>query len=242
MIYRADIHIHSCLSPCGSLELPPSEIARLLAGRGVQVAALTDHNSSLNCPAFAAACKKHGIVPLFGMEAQTQEECHILCLFGGLETALSFSREFYGLIPPVMNNPEKTGDQVYVDEDDNILGEVEKYLVTGADLDVFQLADRVHELGGAVIPAHAERPAFSLTSQLGFIPEGPWDAVEVVRLPPSVDTKGYPLTVSSDAHYPEHIARRVFELDTAGERLVNDASGDVDMDVFKRALARRPSY
>lgn len=239
MVYRTDLHIHSCLSPCGSLELPPSEIARLLAARGVQVAALTDHNTALNCPAFAKACSAHGIVPLFGMEAQTQEECHILCLFGCLEAALAFSGEIYTLLPPVRNQPEKTGDQVYVDEEDNILGEVEKYLITCADLDIFQLAEKVHAAGGAVIPAHAERPAFSLSSQLGFIPEGPWNAVEVVRLPPSADTKGYPLTVSSDSHYPEHVARRTFLLDTADESLTG-ADGTVDMDVFKRALARCP--
>ena len=239
MVYCSDFHIHSCLSPCGSLELPPSEIARLLAARGVELAALTDHNSALNCPAFASACRKYGITALFGMEAQTQEECHILCLFNNVDTALELSGEIYGLLPPVMNNPEKTGDQVYVDEEDNILGEVEKYLVTGADLDIYGLADKVHGMGGLVIPAHVDRPAFSLTSQLGFVPNGPWDALEVVRIPSSVDTKGFPLTVSSDAHFPEHIARRTFELDTADENLVSP-DGLVDMGVVKRALERRP--
>lgn len=239
MIYRADLHLHSCLSPCGSLELPPSEIARLLAQKGVNLAALTDHNSSLNCPAFAEACAGYGIIPLFGMEAQTQEECHILCLFRDLETALAFSEEIYALMPPIMNNPEKMGDQVYVDADDNILGEIDKYLVTGVELDIFALAERVRALGGVVIPAHCDRPAFSLTSQLGFVPDGPWDALEVVRLPPSIDTKGYPLTVSSDAHYPEHVGRRTFELDTAEESLIA-SDGLVDMEVFRRALGRRP--
>lgn len=240
MIYRSDLHIHSCLSPCGSLELSPSEIVRLLVSRGVELAALTDHNSALNCLAFASACKKYGVTALFGMEVQTQEECHILCLFNNVDSALELSGEIYSQLPPVMNNPEKTGDQVYVDEDDNILGEVEKYLITGAALDIYGLADIVHNMGGVVIPAHAERPAFSLTSQLGFIPDGPWDALEVVRIPPAVDTGGFPLTVSSDAHYPEHIARRVFDLDTGDENLL-EADGSVNMEVFKRALKRRPT-
>ena len=238
MIYRADLHLHSCLSPCGSLELSPQEIARLLAARGVNLAALTDHNTALNCPAFGEACARYGIIPLFGMEAQSQEECHVLCLFRDLQTALAFSEEIYARLPPIMNNPDKMGDQVYVDSDDNILGEVEKYLVTSCDLDIFALAERVHELGGAVIPAHCDRPAFSLASQLGFVPDGPWDALEVVRIPPSIDTNGLPLTVSSDAHYPEHVGRRAFELDTADESLVAP-DGLVDMEVFKRALLRR---
>ena len=238
MTYRADLHIHSCLSPCGSLELPPSEIARLLAAKGVNLAALTDHNTALNCPAFAASCARYGIIPLFGMEAQSQEECHVLCLFRDLQTALAFSEEIYAQLPPIMNNPDKMGDQVYVDADDNILGEVEKYLVTSCELDIFALAERVHALGGAAIPAHCDRPAFSLASQLGFVPEGPWDALEVVRIPPDIDTKGYPLTASSDAHYPEHVGRRTFELDTEGDALVAP-DGLVDMAAFKRALARR---
>ncbi len=239
MIYHADLHLHSCLSPCGSLELSPSEIARLLAAKGVNLAALTDHNTALNCPAFAEACAGYKIIPLFGMEAQTQEECHILCLFRDLQTVLAFSEEIYSLLPPVINIPEKMGDQVYVDSEDNILGEVKKYLITSAGLDIFALTKRVHALGGVVIPAHCDRPAFSFTSQLGFIPEGPWDALEVVRLPPSINTKGYPLTVSSDAHYSEHVGRRTFELDTAEESLIA-SDGLVDMEAFRRALGRRP--
>ena len=161
-----------------------------------------------------------------------------MCLFRDLQTALDFSEEIYSLMPPIMNNPDKMGDQVYVDSEDNILGEVEKYLVTSCELDIFALAERAHSLGGAVLPAHCDRPAFSLTSQLGFVPDGPWDALEVVRIPPSIDTKGYPLTISSDAHYPEHVGRRVFELDTGDESLLAP-DGLVDMGVFKRALARR---
>ena len=232
------MHLHSCLSPRGSLEQSPSEIARLLAAKGVNLAAFTDHNSSLNCPAFADACAGYGIIPPFGMEAQSQEERHVLCLFRDLQTALAFSEEICSQLPPIMNNPLKTGDQVYVDSEDNMLGEVEKHLITSCALDIFALAERARALGGVVIPAHCDRPAFSLSSQLGFVPEGPWDALEVARIPSSLDTKGYPLTVSSGAHYLEHVFRRVFELDTGDEALVAP-DGLVDMDVFRRALGRR---
>lgn len=219
--------------------MSPSAIARIVRERGVQLAALTDHNSALNCPAFDSACRKEGIIPLFGIEAQGQEECHILCLFSRPEEALRLSGELYDLMPPVMNIPEKMGDQVYVDEHDDILGEVDKYLVTSADIDLDGLCKRVDELGGIVIPAHVDRPAFSLTSQLGFVPDGPWAALEVVRMGSVVDTRGYPLITSSDAHYIEHIGRRPFELDTADDELI-DGEGRVRIDILRAALSRRP--
>lgn len=244
MLINCDIHLHSCLSPCGDLSMSPSYIAEILDEKGIQLVALTDHNTSLNCTAFAAACKKYNIASLFGMEAQPAEEVHVLCLFSDLNTAMSFSEEIYNLLPPIMNVPEKTGDQVFVDENEDILGEVEKYLITSAAMTLDELAKRVHTLGGIVIPAHVDRPAFSLSSQFGFIPEGDWDALEVVRMPGQttqneVNTLGYPLTTSSDAHYPEHIGRRPFTLDIGDMPLLN-ADGSVNIETIKAALQKRP--
>ena len=242
----ADFHNHSCLSPCGSLDLSPRALADLAILRGVRVLALTDHNSSLNCPAFAKVCPSRGIIPIFGMEATTQEEVHILCLFTDLEASLDFSEYAYSILMPFLNNPEKTGDQVYVDEEDNIEGEVEYYLTNPLELTVDTIGAKVAEYGGIVIPAHVERPAFSMTSQLGVVVPGPWTAVECTRLPvklngETLDTLGYPLFTSSDAHYPEHVARRPFELDASMEELApNGLSGGADMEVLKRALAKRP--
>lgn len=244
MIINADLHLHSCLSPCGDLEMSPTQIAFYLHQKNIQLAALTDHNSALNCPAFAEACKKYGIATLFGMELQTLEEVHMLCLFSKLETALLFSKEIYEIMPDIKNIPEKMGDQVYVDENENILGEVDKYLVTSADISIDDSAKRVHQLGGIIIPAHADRSAFSLTSQLGFIPEGDWDAIELVRLPSQIadksqiiDTHGYPLTTSSDAHYIEHIARRPFQLDLENNDLTN-SDGTVNIPTILTSLAK----
>jgi len=248
MSLLADFHNHSCLSPCGSLELSPRVLADLAVMRGVKVLALTDHNSSLNCPAFAKVCPPRGILPLYGLEATTQEEIHILCLFADLEASLDFSEYAYGLLMPFLNNPEKTGDQIYVDEDDGIEGEVEYYLVNPLDLSVDTVGAKAVEYGGIAIPAHVDRPAFSMTSQLGVIVEGPWAALECTRLPPRaagqvLDTLGYPLMTSSDAHYPEHVARRPFTLDASLEELApNGLSGGADMDALKRALARRPVF
>ena len=242
----ADFHNHSCLSPCGSLELSPRVLADLAAGRGIKVLALTDHNSGLNCPAFAKVCPPRGILPLFGLEATTQEEIHFLCLFTSLEASLAFSEFAYSVLLPFTNDPAKTGDQVYVDEEDNIEGEVEYYLVNPLELTTDTIGAKAAEYGGIVIPAHVERPAFSMTSQLGILVKGPWAALECTRLPPMIngkpmDTMGYPLMTSSDAHYPEHVARRPFELDISIEELApHGLSGEADMDALKRVLAKLP--
>jgi len=246
MALLTDLHNHSCLSPCGSLDMSPRRMLEIAAARKLKVMALTDHNSSLNCPAFAKLCPQFGIIPIFGMEATTSEEIHALCLFTSLEASLAFNEYAYSILAPFLNNPEKTGDQVYVDEEDNVEGEVEYYLVNPLDLSIDSLGAKVGEYGGMVIPAHVDRAAFSMTSQLGVVVPGPWAAVECVRLPPvldnqPLDTLGYPLTTSSDAHYPEHIARRPFALDISAEELQPGGPGtEADLEAFRRALAKRP--
>ncbi|MCL1930607.1 MAG: PHP domain-containing protein, partial [Treponema sp.] len=165
MALLTDLHNHSCLSPCGSLDMSPRRIVEIAVARRLKVMALTDHNSSLNCPAFAKLCLRFGIIPIFGMEATTSEEIHALCLFTNLEASLAFNEYAYSILAPFLNNPEKTGDQVYVDEEDNIEGEVEYYLVNPLDLSIESLGAKAAEYGGIVIPAHVDRPAFSMTSQ-----------------------------------------------------------------------------
>ncbi|MDR0389466.1 MAG: PHP domain-containing protein [Spirochaetaceae bacterium] len=252
MSLLADLHNHSCLSPCGSLDLSPGVLAALAGEKGIKALALTDHNSALNCPAFAKHCARLGIVPIFGLEATTQEEIHVLCLFTCLEAALSFGEYVYSILTPFPNDPEKTGDQVYVDEDDNIEGEVEYFLSNAIDLSIDRLGPRAEEYGGLVIPAHIDRPAFSMTSQFGVVVQGPWTAVECTRIPPRfflpsgdgalIDTLGYPRITSSDAHYPEHVARRPFELDAVLEELLPGGPGtEADIEVLKAALLRRPA-
>jgi len=242
----ADLHNHSCLSPCGSLELSPRRLLELGAARGIKLMALTDHNSSLNCPAFAKLGPQYGIVPIFGMEATTNEEIHVLCLFTELKASMAFNEYAYSILTPFLNIPEKTGDQVYVDEDDNIEGEVEYYLVNPLDISIDNIGEKVTEYGGIVIPAHIDRHAFSMTSQLGVVLNGPWAALECVRIPPALnefplDTLNFPLTTSSDAHYSEHVGRRPFELDIDIEELLPGGSGtEADIEALKNALNKRP--
>jgi len=241
-----DLHNHSCLSPCGSLELSPRRLLELGAARGLKLMALTDHNSSLNCPAFAKLCPQYNIIPVFGMEATTSEEIHVLCLFTNLEASMAFNEYAYSILTPFLNNPEKTGDQVYVDEDDNIEGEVEYYLVNPLSISVDNIGEKVSEYGGIVIPAHVDRHAFSMTSQLGTVVNGPWAALECVRIPPMLNdsplnTLRFPMITSSDAHFSEHVGRRSFYLDISKEELQPGGNGtEAAMDVLKRALNKRP--
>lgn len=235
----ADLHNHSCLSPCGSLDLSPRLLVERAASRGVGILALTDHNTCANGLAFAKLCTEYKVVPVFGMEATTREEVHVLCLFDTLEKALSWSERVYSLLPPMPNDPERLGDQVIVNENDEIEGEVDVYLGSALELGLDEIGPLAEQFGGIVIPAHVDRPAFSMTSQLGFVSPGPWAALECVRLPPTVDTLGYPLITGSDAHYPEHVGRRSFELPLDDEEQKEvKAAGKIDIALLGSALRR----
>ena len=245
----ADLHNHTCLSPCGSLELTPKVLLEYGAAAGIKLMAVTDHNSSLNCPTFAKLSSKYDIIPIFGMEANTSEEIHTLCLFSNLEKCMAFNEYAYSLLTPYLNNPEKTGEQVYVDENDKIIGQVDYYLMNHLSISINEIGKKVSECGGIVIPAHIDRTACSMMSQLGKIIDGPWAALECVNIPPassglSINTLGFPLTTSSDAHYAEHVGRRSFELNINREELLLGNTGgvynEVNLDALVRALSKRP--
>jgi hypothetical protein len=151
-------------------------------------------------------------------------------------------------MPKYPNDPARMGDQVYVDAEDMIEGEVEYYLGMALEWGVDDIGAAVRNCGGLPIPAHVDRPSFSMTSQLGFVVDGPWAALECVVLPPSVDTRGYPLITSSDAHHPEHVGRRPFLLDAEADELYPGrgtergaglGSMGIDMAVLESALSRR---
>lgn len=214
MELKCDLHIHSCLSPCGSLEMSPLEICRIAEEKELDVIAISDHNSALNSRALEILCRKSHITPLFAIEATCSEEFHSLCLFPTATIAVEFGEHLYKTLISRKNRPEKFGDQVFVDENDNILGELDKYLTGGAlPYSSDQLLKMVHEKGGLFIPAHIDRPAFSLSSQLGFVPPDPYDALEITSYPPVLYTGSFPLICNSDAHYPEDIGKRFFVLE-----------------------------
>lgn len=209
----ADLHNHSCLSPCASLEQSPSLLARLARERGLGLVALTDHNSALNCPAFEASCRREGLTPLFGIEANSVEEVHVLCLFGTAKGALDFGLLLRPLLMPLPYDAEKLGDQVVVDEDELVIELLDYYLGAALTMGFDELCALAASSGALVIPAHVDRPMFSVSSQLGFLPPGPYDAVESMRRPEPALCGGLKAISGSDAHYPEHICRRPFAVE-----------------------------
>lgn len=218
MLVKADLHIHSCLSPCGSLEMSPKRIVETAIGRGLGIIGITDHNSTKNCVSTEAAAeragheKNQGIHILPGIEITTIEEVHLLAYFPDTGRAGQFGECLYEHLPERKNDPLRFGDQVYVDEMDIIVGEVEKYLGNAIDLSLEKTVDLVSRFGGFSVPAHIDRPYHGVTAQLGFIPDLPFAAVEIVSPPPPALPRPCPVIVSSDAHHPEDIGRRYISL------------------------------
>jgi len=223
MILTFDFHNHSCLSPCASLENSPSAMAARAARKGLDLFALTDHNSALNAPAFATACARAGLIPLFGLEINPFEEAHLLAVFPDPLSALAFSDQVFPYLPQMEATPGQFGDQVVVDPDEHILAMPSAWYGNALQQSFTFFAELAAEAGALVIPAHVDRPQFSVYSQLGFLPEGEYDAVEAMGADPDVALCGRHCVISgSDAHVPEHIGRRASTLEIEEGRLIAD--------------------
>lgn len=225
-----DFHMHSCLSPCGGEDNTPANLAAMCALAGLQAVALTDHNTTGNCAAFCAAAREHGLLALPGMELTTLEEVHVVCLFPDLERAAAFSAYVREHLPPVVNDPERFGPQVFMDEQDHILGEETAFLAGATDIGIYSVFQLVASYGGVAYPAHIDRPAFSLLGNLGlWDPDMGFPLAEITpRCPPELrqrpDLKGVNFIVDCDAHYLDQIpdAHQYIELPQATPQAVID--------------------
>ena len=168
-----DLHIHSCLSPCGDDDMTPADIAGIGALNNLSVMALTDHNSCKNCPAFFEACEFYGIIPIAGMELTTAEDIHIVCLFKTLDDALAFSEMIYDRIMPIDNKPEIFGNQIVADTDGNTVSNVERLLIGATDITIDEVPALVKEYSGVCYPAHIDRESNGIIAILGDIPPEP---------------------------------------------------------------------
>ena len=209
--FSFDLHMHSCLSPCGGADNTPANLAGMCALAGLDIVALTDHNTCGNCRAFCAAAEEHGLLALPGMELTTAEEVHVVCLFPGLDQAEAFSAHVRAQLPPIPNRPEIFGDQVLMDHRDRVLGTETAFLAGACAIGVYDAAALAAAYGGFAYPAHIDRPAFSLLSNLGL-----WDPAMGFTLaeitphcPPELrrrpDLKGVRLITDCDAHYLDQI-------------------------------------
>lgn len=165
-----DLHLHSCLSPCGDEMMTPASIAGISALNGLDFAALTDHNSCRNCPAFLKACEAYGMIGIPGMELTTSEDFHCVLLFEQLEDALSFDVYTEQHRMHIPNKAEIYGHQYIMDEHDRILGEEKDLLIPATSISFEDLSDLADAFHAVMFPAHIDKSSSSLLSSLGSIP------------------------------------------------------------------------
>lgn len=180
--YRADLHIHSVLSPCADLEMSPVNIVNRAKALGLDIIAVTDHNSTLHCPLMVELASRVGIMAVYGVEVTTREEVHCVCLVEDEPKRKLLQQYLEDNIQRVPNNVDIFGYQVVVNEQEEIVQEID-YLLHGAlNKGINEIEAFVHGIGGIFIPAHADRPKYSITSQLGFVPPDlNYDAIELSR-------------------------------------------------------------
>ena len=211
-----DLHLHSCLSPCGDDDMLPSNIVGMAVVKGLDVIALTDHNTSRNCPAFLELAEAYGILAIPGMELCTSEEVHVVCLFPTLEGAMDFDRYVHRRIPPIPNDPAIFGRQLVVNAEDEIIGDESLMLINAANISF----DQVQERSGIMIPAHIEKRTNSLLSNLGMIPEDSKFTCFELKHPGYVEQlrQAHPylaqcrMITNSDAHYLGDIHEPIHKL------------------------------
>lgn len=216
MIYY-DFHIHSCLSPCGDMDMTPNNIVNMAMLLGLDTIAVSDHNSIGNVRSCVEVGKACGVTVIPGMEVETAEEVHILTLFPSMDSSEEVYKEVYKSLPDIKNRPDIFGQQVYMDHEDNITGYEEKLLISPTTLSMNKLFDVVKSAGGLFIPAHVDRHSYSILTNLGFIPDDmDIKHIEVSKnvedlsayLSSRPDLSDYFIFRNSDAHYLQDIAEK----------------------------------
>lgn len=208
-----DLHIHSCLSPCGDDDMTPANIVGMAAVKGLDVIAVTDHNSCKNCPAVLAMAEEYGVLAIPGMELTTSEEVHAVCLFSTLAAAMEFDAYVYERLLPFPNNEEIFGKQQIYNAADQVTGTVEHLLINATSISFEGLWELAEAFGGIMFPAHVDKDANSLMANLGFIPpDSHFTTAEVKDLrklhrlkEEHPYLKGCQIISNSDAHYLEQI-------------------------------------
>ena len=210
---RADLHVHTLLSPCADVEMIPPLIVETAVEQGIGLIAITDHNASANIESVQKAAKGTDLIVLPGMELQTIEEVHVLCLFDSLDQAQAFQSIVDQSLPDLPNNIDFFGEQFVVDETGDFLRREERLLLTSSSLTIREAFNHVAALGGLFIPAHINRKANGLIQILGFVPDDtPIEILEIsMHISPHAaraafpQIKVYPLVQDGDAHFLEDI-------------------------------------
>lgn len=226
--FLVDLHIHTLLSPCGDLDMSPEVIVRRAVAAGVDAIAVCDHNTTLQTSVVCEAGRQYGLKVFRGVELTTREEVHCVAILPDAPSAERLQEWIDAHILRIPNNPDKLGDQIWVDENEMIAGEIEWYLNAPIDCSIEETSAKIAELGGLFIPAHVDRQSNGLFGQLGFLPPGlamsaveynfPERFAEIKKTCPALER--YACYTASDAHFPNDIGtnpswlyaeRRTFE-------------------------------
>jgi len=252
---RADLHLHTCLSPCGDDRMRATAIVDQAAGKGLNMIGICDHNSAENAGAVMSAGARAGVAVIPGIEVTSREEVHILGLFRTTDELMNLQEVVYENLVGE-NDRDTFGPQLVIDDRDCVLGESNKLLIGATTLSVEKVVGAIHQFGGLAIASHIDRERFGIIGQLGFIPEGlGLDAVEVADASLREWDYAYPVVASSDAHYLEDVGRNstCFEMEGAsyeeiaralkfegGRRIITDQMEDLSLhilDVAENSIA-----
>lgn len=218
MKFAIDLHIHTALSPCGDEDMTPNNIINMALLKGLDLIAITDHNCCANLEAVMEAGRNKGLMVIPGIEVQSKEEVHLVCLFKKLEKACAFGELIYASLPDIQNNEELFGGQLILDAADRLIGKIDKLLLSSSSYSVNEIFKLVNHYEGLCIPAHVDRSGYSIISNLGFIPADlEVKAVEISKKISEEDAlrkmpflKNIKLIISSDAHYLWDISEREY--------------------------------
>lgn len=213
---NADLHIHSCLSPCADLTMSPKRIVDVALRKGLDVIAICDHNSAENTRAALKCAQNTALTVLPGMEITTIEEVHVIGIFPGHDAILSMQETVYAHLAPGENKDELFGEQIIANEFDEVEAYNHRLLIGATNLSIEVVVNRIHDLGGLAIASHVDREAYSIIGQLGFIPQGlALDALEISSMVTYDEAAGripqlgdYAVVTCSDAHQLEDIGQK----------------------------------
>ena len=241
--YYYDLHIHSCLSPCGDDDCTPNNLVGMGVLAGLQIMALTDHNTCRNCPAFFEAARRQGVIPVAGMELTTAEDIHMVCLFPTLEAAMAFDGEIAKRRIPIPNRADIFGRQLVMNGEDEVIGEEPCLLSNATTVTVDEAPALAEQFGGVCYPAHIDRQANGIVATLGALPPTPvFSCVELHDGSLEEDyRRQHPLehsvvVVGSDAHYLWDIRDAQAWLELADEPYSSAAVRQTLIDTLRRGL------
>jgi hypothetical protein len=166
---RVDWHIHTTLSPCGSLLMDPLTILQKAQEMDLQVIGITDHNSTRQGRRIKSDFPESSLMILTGAEVTTREEIHCLAFFDDNIALDEFQTYLDFHLPFIPNDTDYFGDQVVVNSKGRIVYQENRLLISALDQSLEEVAEFVTSRGGIFIPAHINRPCFTSQTTIAII-------------------------------------------------------------------------